>query len=239
MIAGAVEWPGWCRIARSEAEALQALLDYGPRYATAVNPTGSAFQPPTHMADLNVVERLDGSSTTDFGAPDAMPAADQRPFTPADLPRAEIMMQACWQVLDTAVQTAAGTPLTKGPRGGGRDLESHRRPRLRSRKRLPAPPGPEASPRRRPQPDRTAGAAAASHSGSPRRRRSRRTAGARAARRQNLARPLLRAPRHLARPGPCLGNRRPRQHCEPGLTPLKFIINGQLLIANNQPAVGN
>ena len=124
VIAGAVEWPGWCRIARSEAEALQALLDYGPRYATAVKPTTSAFQPPTHLADLNVVERLDGSSTTDFGAPDAMPAADQRPFTPADLPRAEIMMQACWQVLDTAVQAATGKPLTKGPRGGGRDLES-------------------------------------------------------------------------------------------------------------------
>ena len=124
VIAGAVEWPGWCRIARSEAEALQALLDYGPRYATAVKPTGSAFQAPTHLADLNVVERLDGSSTTDFGAPDAMPAADQRPFTPADLPRAEIMMQACWQVLDTAVQSAAGITLTKGPRGGGRDLEA-------------------------------------------------------------------------------------------------------------------
>ena len=124
VIAGAVEWPGWCRIARSEAEALQALLDYGPRYATAVKPTTSAFQPPTHLADLNVVERLDGSSTTDFGAPDAMPAADQRPFTPADLPRAEIMMQACWQVLDTAVQAVIGKTLTKGPRGGGRDLES-------------------------------------------------------------------------------------------------------------------
>jgi len=124
VIAGAVEWPGWCRIARSEAEALQALLDYGPRYATAVNPTDSAFQPPTHLADLNVVERLDGSATTDFGAPDAMPEADQRPFTPADLPRAELMMQACWQAFDTAVQNAAGKTLTKGPRGGGRDLEA-------------------------------------------------------------------------------------------------------------------
>ena len=124
VIAGAVEWPGWCRSARSEEEALQALLDYGPRYATAVNPTGSAFQPPTHLADLNVVERLDGSATTDFGAPDAMPEADQRPFTPADLPRAELMMQACWQAFDTAVQNAAGKTLTKGPRGGGRDLEA-------------------------------------------------------------------------------------------------------------------
>lgn len=124
VIAGAVEWPGWCRIARSEAEALQALLDYGPRYATAVIPTGSAFQPPTHLADLRVIERLDGSATTDFGAPDAMPAADQRQFTPADLPRAEMILQACWQAFDTAVQAAAGKTLTKGPRGGGRELEA-------------------------------------------------------------------------------------------------------------------
>ncbi len=31
-IAGAIEWPGWCRVGRDEDTALQALFDYGPRY---------------------------------------------------------------------------------------------------------------------------------------------------------------------------------------------------------------
>ena len=30
--AGAADWPGWCRAGRDEESALQALLDYGPRY---------------------------------------------------------------------------------------------------------------------------------------------------------------------------------------------------------------
>ena len=33
-IAGALEWPGWCRVGRDEADALQSLLAAGPRYAT-------------------------------------------------------------------------------------------------------------------------------------------------------------------------------------------------------------
>ena len=36
--AGAIDWPGWCRSGRQDAEqsALQALLDYGPRYAAVL-----------------------------------------------------------------------------------------------------------------------------------------------------------------------------------------------------------
>ena len=33
VIAGALEWPGWCRIGRDEESALQALAEYAPRYA--------------------------------------------------------------------------------------------------------------------------------------------------------------------------------------------------------------
>ena len=38
--AGAVEWPGWCRIGRGEEEALEALLAYAPRYARVVEAAG-------------------------------------------------------------------------------------------------------------------------------------------------------------------------------------------------------
>src|SRR3990172_4687280 len=32
IFAGAVEWPGWCRIGRDETAALRALFEAGPRY---------------------------------------------------------------------------------------------------------------------------------------------------------------------------------------------------------------
>ncbi len=34
-----------------------------------------------------------------------------------------MILQACWQAFDSAVQAAAGKSLRKGPRGGGRDLD--------------------------------------------------------------------------------------------------------------------
>jgi len=37
--AGAIDWPGWCRSGRDEPSALQALFDYGPRYAHVLRNT--------------------------------------------------------------------------------------------------------------------------------------------------------------------------------------------------------
>ena len=36
VFAGATEWPGWTRSGRNEEAALRALIDHGPRYATAL-----------------------------------------------------------------------------------------------------------------------------------------------------------------------------------------------------------
>ena len=76
VIAGALEWPGWCRGGRDEAAAVAALLDYAPRYARAITATGLPFDMPATVDDFTVVERLPASSGTDFGAPLAIPAAD-------------------------------------------------------------------------------------------------------------------------------------------------------------------
>lgn len=123
VVAGALEWPGWCRVARDEAAALEALVAYGPRYARALGAAGVAFVAPADIAALAVSERLAGSGTTDFGAPGAAPAADARPMDAAALQRAEQILKACWQAFDAAVAAAAGRDLRKGPRGGGRDLD--------------------------------------------------------------------------------------------------------------------
>ncbi|HJQ14841.1 MAG TPA: hypothetical protein VJ830_08850, partial [Anaerolineales bacterium] len=74
--AGALDWPGWCRSGRDEESALQALFDYGPRYARALRYARLGFQSPDDVSYFVVVERLKGNATTDFGAPGTPPSAD-------------------------------------------------------------------------------------------------------------------------------------------------------------------
>ena len=44
--AGAIDWPGWCRSGKDETSALQALFDYGPRYADVLRRSEVPFSPP-------------------------------------------------------------------------------------------------------------------------------------------------------------------------------------------------
>jgi hypothetical protein len=123
VFAGALDWPGWCRSGTDEDLALKALLDYGPRYAGVMVAGGLEFTPPGALANLTIVERLAGGSTTDFGAPETAPAADAEPVDEDELDFFKACLDACWQALDLAAQRARGKTLRLGPRGGGRDLE--------------------------------------------------------------------------------------------------------------------
>ena len=120
VFAGALDWPGWCRSGRDEDSALEALLAYAPRYAAALKGSRLGFKVPS---DLHVVERLPGDASTDFGAPGAAPSADGEPMSDADLRRAQAILRACWRAFDTAADAATGTEFSRGPRGGGRDLD--------------------------------------------------------------------------------------------------------------------
>ena len=121
--AGAIDWPGWCRSGTGEASALQALVDYGPRYGRVLRLEGLAFQAPADRSAFTVLERLEGNATTDFGAPGIIPASDARPVDDAGLQRLQAVLKACWRALDAAAMAARGKELRKGPRGGGRDLD--------------------------------------------------------------------------------------------------------------------
>jgi hypothetical protein len=123
VFAGALDWPGWCRSGRDEAAALEALVAYGPRYARAIGAVGLDLDLPTATSGLLVDERLAGNSTTDFGAPAAVPAADAMPIDNGTLDRLAALLKACWLAFDRAATVAEGRPLRKGPRGGGRDLQ--------------------------------------------------------------------------------------------------------------------
>lgn len=118
----ALEWPGFCRSGKTDADALAALVTYGDRYAAAVGP-GAGFEPPASVEELTVVERLKGGTGTDFGIPSAAAKADARPVDTSELSRLRSLMTAAWDAFDTAAKRAAGHELKTGPRGGGRDRD--------------------------------------------------------------------------------------------------------------------
>src|SRR5215212_1040464 len=95
--AGALDWPGWCRSGKDEASALQALFDYGTRYARVVGSAKLGFQAPKDGSALVVVERLKGNPTTDFGAPGVAPSADSKPIDADQLYSFEKVLKACWR----------------------------------------------------------------------------------------------------------------------------------------------
>ena len=123
VFAGALDWPGWCRSARDEEGALEALIAYGPRYAGVLEGSGVRFTPPAKASTIEVVERLKGDATTDFGAPSIAPKADARSIDRRWRARQEKILRASWNAFDLAVENVAG-PLEKGPRGGGREVDA-------------------------------------------------------------------------------------------------------------------
>jgi hypothetical protein len=126
VFAAALEWPGWCRSGRDEESALQALVDYGPRYSAAVGTAGGAFTAPNDVRELHVLERLQGDASTDFGVPHTPAGTDSRPLESSELDRLVNLLEACWRAFDAAVKASAATGLRAGPHGGGRDIAKMR-----------------------------------------------------------------------------------------------------------------
>ena len=121
VFACALDWPGWARAGKDEALALAALAAYVPRYAAVAKEAGIAF--PDRVGErLEVVERLPGDASTEFGVPAAIADADATPTTRAQAERLAALVQASWTVFDR-VRAGAPASLRKGPRGGGRDRD--------------------------------------------------------------------------------------------------------------------
>ena len=118
----AVDWPGLTRGGRDEDAALDALLLAAPRYAAALAAAGLPFAAPGDRAGLTVVDRLPGTSTTEFGAPGVPLGEDDTPLDETGLARQATILRASWAAFEAAAGRHAGTELAKGPRGGGRDV---------------------------------------------------------------------------------------------------------------------
>jgi hypothetical protein len=116
--ASALDWPGLSRSGRDEAAALEALRSALPRYAPVAEAAGQPF--PLEDVTLDVVDRVPGDASTQFGIPAVIAAADREPTSPAEAEREAVLVAAAWEAFD-AIAATAPEALRKGPRGGGRD----------------------------------------------------------------------------------------------------------------------
>ena len=126
VFACAVEWPGWCRRAKTEEASIEALFDYAARYAPIVANAGAPL-PPVAADAFEVVQRIEAPpgksfSGADFGVIDKGCELDQRPLTAAQAKRLAAIVDASWRKLDDVVARAPAE-LRRGPRGGGRDRD--------------------------------------------------------------------------------------------------------------------
>jgi hypothetical protein len=119
--ASALDWPGWARSGRDEHLALEALASYADRYAAVPAAAGIPFTPKT-ATRFDVVERVKGDATTEFGAPSIMATLETKPVSRADVERMCALVEATWKVFDAVVKKTPAS-LRKGPRGGGRDRD--------------------------------------------------------------------------------------------------------------------
>ena len=122
VVAGAMDWPGLDRWGTSDDDAVEKLLSYVPRYVGVAERAGmgSAF---TRARDVEVVERVPGSSSTDFWGIAHVPSQIEREvLSSADLERRLDLLRACWAHFDD-VAARVSHELRPGSRGGGRSRD--------------------------------------------------------------------------------------------------------------------
>jgi hypothetical protein len=118
VVAAATDWPGLDRWGTSEDDAIGKLVSYLPRYAGVAERAGmtNAF---TQARAVEVVERVQGSSSTDFWGIAHVPSEIEREvLSAAGLERRLGLLQASWAYFDAIANRI--TELRPGARSAGR-----------------------------------------------------------------------------------------------------------------------
>lgn len=119
VVAGAMDWPGLDRWGTSEDDALEKLLSYVRRYAGVAERAGMA-KAFTRARDVEIVERVPGSSSTDFWGIAHVPSEIEADVLSAsDLKRRLDLLRACWAYFDDVAKRVS-KELLPGPRSAGR-----------------------------------------------------------------------------------------------------------------------
>jgi hypothetical protein len=122
VVAGAMDWLGLDRWGTSEDDSTDKVVSYLPRYAGVAERAGLA-RAFGRARDVEVVERVPGSSSTDFWGIAHVPSQIEREvLPPADLERRLDLLGACWAYFDeVAARTSA--ELRPGSRSAGRSRD--------------------------------------------------------------------------------------------------------------------
>jgi hypothetical protein len=122
VVAGAMDWPGLDRWGTSEDDATEKLLSHVPRYAGVAERAGLA-RAFAGASDVEVVERVPGSSSTDFWGIAHVPSEIEREvLSSTDLERRLDLLRASWAYFDDVAARAAAE-LLPGPRSAGRSRD--------------------------------------------------------------------------------------------------------------------
>jgi len=122
IVAAAMDWPGLERWGRTEQDAVERLRAYVPRYLPVAERAGlrSEFD---KAVMPHIVERSPGNTSTDWWGVAHVPSIiEAEPLPDDELERRIGLMQAAWEHFEHASQPITA-PLTKGPRGGGRERD--------------------------------------------------------------------------------------------------------------------
>lgn len=122
VVATAWDWPGLERNGKTAENALAKLEAYLPRYASVAKRARlkGEFE---RQAEIDVVERYEGNTSTDFwGISWVSCQLDRQPIPTGEWDRRLALLRGCWAEFDD-VAARVSSELKKGPRGGGRDRD--------------------------------------------------------------------------------------------------------------------
>jgi hypothetical protein len=123
VVAGATDWPGLDRWGTSEDDAVLKLSSYLRRYTDVAERAGLKREF-GRAREIEVVERVPGSSSTDFWGIAHVPSQIERELLPpTELVRRLDLLQACWAYFDD-VSSRVSPELLPGSRGGGRSRDA-------------------------------------------------------------------------------------------------------------------
>lgn len=122
VVASAMDWPGLERWGTSEDRAVDKLLAYLPRYVAVAHRAGLEHEL-SRARNVEVVERVPGSSSTDFWGFAHVPSEIEREnLSSADLERRLDLLRACWAWFDD-LSVRVSAELRPGPRSAGRSRD--------------------------------------------------------------------------------------------------------------------
>ena len=124
VVAGAMDWPGLDRWGTSEDDAIEKLSAYVPRYSGVAERAGMAVALERQAPNVEIIERVPGSSSTDFWGIAHVPSdVEREPLSVEDFERRLLVLQGCWSYFDDTARRVSEElrPNVRGKGGRSRD----------------------------------------------------------------------------------------------------------------------